>query len=123
MLGYGWSIERYAPIAIQLILLFFRGFLATWVFQSFSALLMDTFPETLTTAAKAGSITHCALSMVAVLQLLVDVMQKGWFIRLLGLLAGVEGLAAFTALRMWGMESRRRRRGFSSPLPPKCTGD
>jgi MFS family permease len=112
MLGYGWSIERHAPVAIPLILQFFQGFLATWFLQSFSALLVDVFPETPSTAATAGNITRCALSAVAVavLQPLVDVMGKGWFFSLLGLLSGVGGLAAQTALRRWGMESRRRRR-------------
>jgi MFS family permease len=112
MLGYGWSIERHAPVAIPLILQFFQGFLATWFLQSFSALLVDVFPETPSTAATAGNITRCALSAVAVavLQPLVDVMGKGWFFSLLGLLSGAGGLAAHTALRRWGMESRRRRR-------------
>lgn len=112
MLGYGWSIERHAPVAIPLILQFFQGFLATWFLQCFSALLVDTFPETPSTAATAGNIMRCALSAAAVaaLQPLVDVMGKGWFFSLLGLLSGVGGLAAQTALRKWGMGWRRRRR-------------
>ena len=112
MLGYGWSIERHHHVAIPLILQFFQGFLATWFLQSFSALLVDAFPETPSTAATAGNITRCALSAmaVAVLQPLIDVMGKGWFFSLLGLLSGVGGLAALTALNRWGMEWRRRRR-------------
>ncbi|KAF7503602.1 hypothetical protein GJ744_003585 [Endocarpon pusillum] len=105
MLGYGWSVERHAPVAIPLILQFFQGFLATWFLQCFSALLVDTFPETPSTAATVGNIMRCALSAAAVaaLQPLVDVMGKGWFFSLLGLLSGVGGLAAQTALRRWGM--------------------
>jgi hypothetical protein len=113
MLSYGWSIERHAPVAIPLILQFYQGFPATWFLQSFSALLVDVFPETPSTAATAGNITRCVLSAVAVavLQPLVDVMGKGWFFSLLGMLSGVGGLAAQMALRRWGMQSRRRRRG------------
>jgi MFS family permease len=112
MLGYGWSIERHAPVAIPLILQLFQGFLATWFLQSFGALLVDAFPEMPSTAATAGNITRCALSAVAVaaLQPLVNVLGKGWFFSLLGLLNGVGGLAAQTALRRWGMEWRRQRR-------------
>lgn len=111
MLGYGWSIAYHAHVAVPLILQFFQGFLATWFIQSYSALLVDAFPETPSTAATAGNITRCALSAVAVavLQPLVDVMGKGWFFTLLGLMSGVGGLAAQTALRRWGLKWRRAR--------------
>jgi hypothetical protein len=81
MLSYAWSIERHAPVTISLILEFFQGFLATWFLQSFSALPVDVFPGTPSTAATAGNITRRALSAVtvAVLQPLVDVMGKGGF--------------------------------------------
>lgn len=111
MVGYGWSIACHAPVVVPLILQFFQGFLATWFIQSFSALLVDGFPETPSTAATGGNITRCALSAVAiaVLQPLIDVMGRGWFFTLLGLLSGVGGLAAHTALRRWGMEWRKAR--------------
>ena len=111
MLGYGWSIAYHAHVAVPLILQFFQGFLATWFIQSFSALLVDAFPKTPSTAATAGNISRCALSAVAVavLQPLIDVMGKGWFFTFLGLLSGVGGLAAQTALRRWGMGWRKAR--------------
>jgi MFS family permease len=111
MLGYGWSIAYHAHVAVPLVLQFFQGFLATWFIQSFSALLVDAFPETPSTAATAGNITRCALSAVAlaVLQPLINIMGKGWFFTLLGLLSGVGGLGAQTALRRWGLEWRRAR--------------
>jgi multidrug resistance protein len=112
MVGYGWAIARHAHVAVPLILQFFQGFLSTWFCQSFGALLVDVFPETPSTAATAGNITRCALSAisVALLQPLVDVMGKGWFFSLLGLLSGVGGLTAQAALRRWGMEWRKARR-------------
>ena len=111
MIGYAWSITYHAHVAVPLMLQFFQGFLATWFIQSFSALLVDGFPEMPSTAATAGNITRCALSAVAiaVLQPLIDVIGKGWFFTLLGLLSGVGGLAAQTALRRWGLEWRRAR--------------
>ena len=111
MLGYGWSIAYHAHVAVPLILQFLQGFLATWFIQSFSALLVDAFPKTPSTATTAGNISRCALSAVAVavLQPLIDVMGKGWFLTFLGLLSGVGGLAAHTALRRWGMGWRKAR--------------
>ena len=73
---------------------------------------MDLFPETPSTAATAGNVMRYMLSAVAVavLQPLVDAMGKGWYFSILGLLSGVGGLAAQTALRRWGMGWRRVRR-------------
>jgi hypothetical protein len=118
MLSYGWSIERHAPVAIPLILQFFQGFLATWFLQSFSALLVNVFPGTPSTAVTAGNITRCALYAVAVavLQPLVDVMGKGWVFSLLGMLSGLEGwrrrwLGGDGACNRGGERGRINRRG------------
>lgn len=112
MVGYGWSITYHVHVAVPLILQVFQGFLATWFIQSFSALLVDAFPEMPSTAAAAGNIMRCALSAVAVavLQPLVDILGKGWFFTMLGLISGVGGLAAQTALRRWGLKWRKARR-------------
>jgi len=91
MVGYGWSITYHVHVAVPLILQVFQGFLATWFIQSFSALLVDAFPEMPSTAAVAGNTMRCALSAVAVavLQPLVDILGKGWFFTMLGLISGV----------------------------------
>lgn len=111
MVGYGWSIRKSAHVSIPLILQFFQGFLVTWLIQVFSALLVDTFPDTPSTAATAANMARCVLSAVAVaiLQPLVDVMGKGWYFTLLGILSGVGGIFALAALRRWGMAWRARR--------------
>ena len=134
MLGYGWAIERGVHVSIPLILQFFQGFLATWLIQCFSALLVDSeyrhsskrsvsethskaFPRTPSTAATAGNMMRCVLSAVAValLQPLIAAIGKGWFFTLIGLLTGFGGLGAHLALRRWGMKWRRRRNKDDSP--------
>ena len=112
MIGYGWSIARHVHVAVPLMLQCLHGFLMTWFSQSFSTLLVDIFPETPSTASAAGNIARCALSAVAVavLQLLIDAIGKGWVFSLLGLLSGGGGLIAMVALRKWGMNWRRIRR-------------
>lgn len=111
MAGYGWAIERHTHPSIPLIFQFFQGFLSTWVVQCYSALLVDVFPDTPSTAATASNVARCVLSAVAVavLQPLVDAVGKGWFFVILGVLCGIGGLVAQTALRKWGMGWRRLR--------------
>jgi MFS family permease len=112
MVGYGWAIARHAHVAVPLVLQFVQGFVVTWLTQCFSALLVDVFPETPSTAATAGNVTKCVLAAVAVaiLQPLVDIMGKGWFFTLAGILCGGVGLISVMALRYWGMGWRIARR-------------
>ncbi|MCJ1365438.1 hypothetical protein MMC16_004559 [Acarospora aff. strigata] len=109
--GYGWAIARRAHVAVPLLLQFVQGFLATWLVQCFSALLVDVFPDTPSMAATAGNVTKCVLAAgaVAVLEPLVDVIGKGWFFSLVGILCGVGGLISVMALRRWGMAWRKVR--------------
>lgn len=112
MTGYGWAIARRAHVAVPLVLQFVQGFLATWLVQCFSALLVDVFPDTPSTAATAGNVMKCVLAAgaVAVLQPLVEVIGKGWFFSLLGVLCGAGGFISLMVLRRWGMAWRKVRR-------------
>lgn len=113
VVGYGWSIQKEAHVAIPLTLQFFQGFIATWLTQCYSTLLVDGFPITPSTAATTGNMMRCVLSAIAVtvLKPLVDVMGQGWFFTMLGVLSGVVGLAAQTLLRRYGKQWRNRRIG------------
>jgi len=112
MVGYGWSIEMAAHVSIPLILQFLQGFLVTWLIQVFSALLVDTFPETPSTASTAGNMTRCVVSAVAVamLQPLIEVMGKGWLFTFVGLVSGIGGVVSLMILRRRGMKWRTSRR-------------
>ena len=75
-------------------------------------LFLSVFPETPGTASTANNMCRCILSAVAVaiMQPLIDVMGKGWFFTLLGVLTGAIGLLFDLALRRWGMQCRNSRR-------------
>jgi MFS family permease len=54
MVGYGWSIDQHAYVAVPLILQFLFSFWSNWLIQCSSVLLVDIFPETPSTAGAAG---------------------------------------------------------------------
>lgn len=110
--GYGWAIQQGAHFSVPLILQFILGFIVIWLTQVFAVLLVDTFPETPSTAATTTNMTRCVLAAAAVatLQPLVSILGHGWFFTLLGLVSGIVGLAALFVLRRWGMAWRVHRR-------------
>ena len=126
--SYGWSIQLsrnprcHVPVAVPLTCQFLLGFQATWILNTFNALLVDGFPDTPSAAAAAGTMTRCALSAVAVavMQPLFDRVGRGWFFTIFGLWSGLGGLLAVWALRKWGMEWRGRRQiGMQIETPKK----
>ena len=110
--GYGWSIKSGAHPSVPLILQFLMGLFGTWMVQVYAALLVDTFPESPSTAATCGNVSRSVISAVAlaILQPLIDIMGKGWVFTLFGLLSGISGILAHLAVRRWGRTWRSRRR-------------
>ncbi|KAH9889618.1 major facilitator superfamily transporter [Xylariomycetidae sp. FL2044] len=109
--GYGWAVQMQAHAAAPLVLQFYMGCKCTTLHQTYSALIVDVFPDRPGTAAAANNITHCTLSAaaVAILNPLVGAIGYGWFFTLLALLDGISCIAAVWALRVWGMEWRNKR--------------
>jgi MFS family permease len=123
MLGYGWSIQKHAHPAIPLILQFMQGFWGTYGYTTFSTLLVDSFPQSPSTAAAATSITRCAMAAagVAVLQPLLDAFGRGWYFTVLSLWSGVLSALAVTLLRWKGMDWRKKRSKPASELEATST--
>lgn len=94
--GYGWAVKFQAHTSIPLILQCLIEFLCTFLLQVFNALLVDIFPESLSTAAASGNITRCALSAlaIAVLQPLVKRLGRGWYFTSLSIVGGIGSAAA-----------------------------
>lgn len=109
--GYGWSVQARTHESVPLILQYVLAALCTSFQQTFNALLVDIFPASPSTAAASGNITRCALSaiVVAVLQPLVDVMGRGWFMTLLTVVSGGGGLLADWMVKNKGKEWRKER--------------
>ncbi|KAJ8127926.1 hypothetical protein O1611_g5710 [Lasiodiplodia mahajangana] len=114
MIGYGWAVQSRVHIAVPLILQFLEGFWITFFYTTYSALLVDSFPQSPSTAAAATSVTRTVLAAagVAILQPLVDAAGRGWYFTLLGLGSGVFGSVAVFLLRRNGMAWRRKRNGL-----------
>ncbi|KAI0436725.1 major facilitator superfamily domain-containing protein [Xylaria telfairii] len=114
MIGYGWSVNFKAHFSIALVLQFAQGFWGTFFYTTYSTLLVDSFPQSPSTAAATTSITRTAMAAagVAILQPLLDAAGKGWYFTVLGLWSGILGCVAVFILRRNGMAWRRRRNGL-----------
>lgn len=87
MVGYGWALEEHAHPAVALVLQFWQGFWGTYFYTTYSALLIDSFPNSPSTAAATTSVTRCAMAAtgVAILQPLMKAAGRGWYFTALGL--------------------------------------
>lgn len=115
MIGYGWAVSRASHPAVPMILQFMQGFWGTYFYTTYSALMVDTFPESPSTAAASTSVARCAMAAagVAVLEPLLTAAGRGWYFTVLGLWSGVFGALAVFLLRKNGMAWRRTRCGLS----------
>lgn len=93
LLGYGWSVIKHAHLAI------------------YNALLVDVFLESPSTAAAAASIVRCAMAAagVAMLQPLLDALDRGWYFTILCIWSGGCGALAVLVIQKKGMTWRTRR--------------
>lgn len=114
IIGYGWAVDRGAPVAVPLVLQFIQGFWGTAFYTTYGALLVDGFPHSPSTAAAATSVTRCAMAAagVAVLQPLLTTAGRGWYFTTLGLWSGGFGVLAVMLLRWRGMKWRQSRNGI-----------
>ncbi|KAI1178949.1 major facilitator superfamily domain-containing protein [Nemania sp. FL0916] len=121
MIGYGWTVHYGAHFAIALILQFLQGFWGTYFYTTYSTLLVDSFPQSPSTAAATTSVTRTAMAAagVAILQPLVDAAGKGLYFTVLGLWSGLFGCVAVFVLRRYGIVWRRVRNG----LDPRDNND
>lgn len=113
VVGYGWAVQQRAHPAVPLLFQAYLGCKCTTLHQTYSALIVDVFPDRPGTAAAANNITRCALAAAAVAMLdpLVSVLGYGWAFTLLGLFDAVSCALAVLALRRWGRTWRDKRGG------------
>ncbi|KAF2121587.1 major facilitator superfamily domain-containing protein [Lophiotrema nucula] len=111
MIGYGWAVERSVHPAVVLVLQFMQGSWGTYFYTTYSTLLVDSFPQSPSSAAAATSITRCAMAAagIAILQPLLDAAGRGWYFTVLGLWSGILCAAAIATLRSKGMDWRKER--------------
>lgn len=124
MIGYGWSVQYHAHPAVPLILQFLQGFWGCYGYTTFSTLLVDSFPQSPSTAAAATSITRCAMAAtgVAVLQPLLNAAGRGWYFTALGLWSSMFSALCVALLQWKGMHWRQVRNGPLSHHGSLATG-
>jgi MFS family permease len=111
VIGYGWAIKYHAHPAVLLLCLAFIACKCTVLHQTYSALIVDIFPDSPGTAAAANNITRCTLAAAAIAAIdpLARVMGYGWLFTLLGLIDAGSCVLAVLALRRWGRSWRQLR--------------
>ncbi|KAK3899688.1 hypothetical protein C8A05DRAFT_17906, partial [Staphylotrichum tortipilum] len=89
--------------AVPLLFQAYIGWKCTVLLQTYSAMIVDVFPDRPGTAAASHNLTRCTLAAagVAVMDPLVRALGYGWVFTLLGLL-DASPVLAFLALRRWG---------------------
>lgn len=117
VIGYGWLVARHVHPAALLVFQAYLGCRCTALHQTYSALIVDIFPDRPGTAAASDNITRCTLAAVAVavLEPLTRALGYGWLFTLLGLLDALGCIAAVLALRKWGRSWRDRRTHKTEP--------
>ena len=80
LLCYGWVLEKNAPLAAPLILLFILGLSLTGVFNILSVLLIDLYPLSPATATAANNLVRCLMGAAgtAVIIQMINAMGRGW---------------------------------------------
>ncbi|KAH9905903.1 major facilitator superfamily domain-containing protein [Xylariomycetidae sp. FL2044] len=114
--GYGWAVTRRAHAAVPLVLQFFTCALSTLMSHTASALLVEIFPRSSSSAYAAGQMFRCGLSAVsaAVLQPVVDAVGRGWFFVIFAVFIGTTTVASILTSVSRGMRWRERRLGQGS---------
>ncbi len=111
VLGYGWVVHSHVHPSVPLIMQFFICAVSTLLSHTASALLVDIFPDTTSSAYASGQIARCALSAAsaAVLQPLVDAVGRGWYFAIFAFSIGISGLGSVAASRSKGMRWRQKK--------------
>lgn len=109
--GYGWAVHYQAHVSVLLVLQFIICGLSTLLSHTASALLVDVFPDTSSSAYASGQVARCGLSAVssAVLQPIIDSVGRGWYFTIFAIFTGVSGFAAVYTTKWWGAAWRLKR--------------
>lgn len=111
VIGYGWVVQTRVHPAVPLLFQAYLGCKCTVLHQTYSALIVDVFPETPGRAAASNNITRCTLAAagVALVDPLVNALGYGWVFTILGLFEAVSCVLAVLTLRRWGGSWRDKR--------------
>ncbi|KAK4097305.1 MFS general substrate transporter [Parathielavia hyrcaniae] len=91
VIGYGWAVRYHVHPAVPITLQFFACALSTLLSHTSSALLVDIFPNSSSSAYASGQLMRCGLSAAsaAVLQPLADAVGRGWYFTIFSLFVNI----------------------------------
>ena len=116
VVGYGWAVRFRAHPSVPIILQFFGCALSTLLSHTASALLVDIFPNSSSSAYASGQLMRCGLSAAsaAVIQPLVDAVGHGWYFTMFSIFISLTCAASVIVSQRKGMEWRQHRLTTSS---------
>ncbi|KAK4040134.1 major facilitator superfamily domain-containing protein [Parachaetomium inaequale] len=111
VIGYGWAVWFGVHPSVPIILQFFACALSTMLSHTGSALLVDIFPDSSSSAYASGQLMRCGLCAVsaAVLQPIVDAVGRGWYFTMFSLFVSVSCAASVVVSQWKGMDWRQKR--------------
>jgi MFS family permease len=111
VIGYGWAVRFRVHASVPITLQFFACALSTMLSHTSSALLVDVFPNTSSSAYASGQLMRCGLSAAsaAVIQPLVDLVGRGWYFTLFSLFVNATCAVSIIISQHKGMGWRQKR--------------
>lgn len=108
--SYGWALDRNAPLAVSLVLLFLIGLLVNGSFNIISTLIVDLNPHSPSTATAANNLCRCMMGAggTAVLDLMLRNMGRGWCFTFVALVCAAASPLLLVSLK-WGPKWREER--------------
>lgn len=109
--GYGWAVRFRVHPAVPIVLQFFACAVSTLLSHTSSALLVDISPDASSSAYASGQLVRCGLSAAsaAVLQPLIDAVDRGWYFTMFSLFVNVTCAATILVSQCKGMQWRQQR--------------
>jgi multidrug resistance protein len=108
--SYGWALDRNAPLAASLVLLFLIGLLVNGAFNIISTLIVDLNPHSPSTATAANNLCRCILGAggTAVIDIMIRNMGRGWCFTFVALVCAATSPLLLVSLK-WGPKWREER--------------
>lgn len=109
-ISYGWALEKNAPLAVSLVLLFLIGLLVNGSFNILSTLIVDLYPESPSTATAANNLVRCIMGAggTAIIDIMIRDMGRGWCFTFIALVCAAASPMMLVSLR-WGPRWREER--------------
>ncbi|KAI1267063.1 MFS general substrate transporter [Xylariaceae sp. FL1019] len=110
IIGWGWSLQYKAHLAVELVLLFFVGLAVTGFSNLLSTIIVDINPGVAGSATAANNLTRCLVGAgaTAAINPLIDAVGAGWAFTIIALLFAALSPCLWLILKK-GVDWRREK--------------